>query len=829
MTKQVDVLRAIQDQGYAAQLTREQWSELIQDPLWHEISAEMPELTAPLYAQFGAQVGGNGHGAQSSPSAAAADFAVIGKRIPRMHGMGIVTGVGKYSQHIIGKNMVFMKTLRSTHPHARIKSIDTSKAEKLPGVVKILHRFNLPKEYQDSAVEAGPPKRFLFGEEVYQVGAPVATVAAESEHIADEALRLIEVEYEVLPAALDFLEAMKPNTPKQWDNKLDGTILAVAQPLVRGDPDKGMNSGDVVVESTTSRSFEQHMALELSNSVSWWDNERLIQIGTTRHAHGTRALLAQILKVPQSQVRSISPGYVGASYGNLRTPDWNEAIAAVMAKLVGRPVKYIDTRSEDFVTRTHRAQERTEAKMAVKRDGTIVAATYKVIANAGAMRGSWATGAWIGLQLLYKIPNLKLEGIDVFTNMYRGGTLRCVSHPYATFAQEVLIDKAAAAIGMNPLEIRLKNINEAGNPETKTPYSNPGLRACIEEVAKTIQWSDKWHAPKSKEVRPGVFHGIGFAAHTCSHGAGGSPSTASVVVNADGTLTVVSGAAEVGPGERTVMAMIAAETLGIPLTLTSITPDVDSDYTSDTGVTAGSRQTLSGGWGVYEAAMDAKQQLLQWAAQKFVADAKRATPPQTITVKAEDLDIKDGGVFMKVDTSKKLAVRDVVAVANNPIIGRGAHIHEPTWERMAFAAHAAEVEVDTVTGTIQVLKYVAAHDIGRALNPFAVEQQIEGGVIMGLGAALHEELLVDQATGLPINDNILEYKALSIKDVPRKIDLILVEYNKQYGVYGAHGIGEPPIALPAPTVSNAVYNAVGVRMESLPMTRVKLLAALKAA
>jgi xanthine dehydrogenase molybdenum-binding subunit len=348
------------------------------------------------------------------------------------------------------------------------------------------------------------------------------------------------------------------------------------------------------------------------------------------------------------------------------------------------------------------------------------------------------------------------------------------------------------------------------------------MKATLEKAAEVIGWKTKWHAPKAKEVRPGVYHGIGIAAHTCSHGAGGAPSTATVVINADGTLTVVSAAAEVGAGERTVMAMIASEALGIPYELTSISPDVDTDFTADTGNTAGSRQTISGGWGAYEAAMDARQQVLDWAARKLTSDLKQ-------NVKPSDLDIQKGVVVLKSDTTKSLKMADVVAAATNPIIGRGAHIHEATWERMAFAAAAAEVEVDTVTGSIKLLKYVAVHDVGRAINPMGVEQQIEGGVIMGLGAALLEENLVDGATGLPINDNILDYKLLSIKDLPRTIDIVMLEYPKAFGTYGAMGIGEPPIAAPGPVISNAVYNAVGARVESLPITRIKVLNALKTA
>jgi len=813
MANTVDVLRALQDQSYAADLTQEQWSQLVQDPVFHEIAADVPELAAPLFARFGDKVAGSG----SNPSLAVASNGVVGTDAVRTHGIGVVTGVGRYTENITMPGMVYMRTLRSKYPHAKIKSIDTSKAEKLAGVVHILHRLNLPAAYKDVAMDAGPPRRMIFGEEVFQVGAPIAAVAAESPHVADEALRLIEVQYEVLPAVTDMLEGMRASTPKQWDNKLDGTTLAVSQPFRRGDPDAGMTQGDVVVESVATRGFENHMALELSGSLNWWDNDKFIHIGTARHAHGRRARIAQFLSIPQSSVRVISPGYLGASYGSHRDPDWEEAIAPILAKVVGRPVKAQNTRSEDFVVRTHRAEARMESKMAVKRDGTIVAATYKVIANSGAHRSGAASGAWIGYQRTYTIPNLKLDATDVFTNQYRYGSYRCVSHPFATWSQEILIDKAAYAINMNPLAIRLKNINEAGDVDGKVPYDNPGLRACIEQAAAAVNWSSNWHAPKAKEVRPGVFHGVGIAAHTCSHGAGGSPSTASVVINADGTLTVVSGAAEVGPGERTVMAMIAAEALGIPLARVGITPDVDTDYTADTGNTAGSRQTLSGGWGVYEAAIDARNQVLAIAARR-------------LNVKPEDLDIDikaNGTVFVKSDPTKKVTMTDIVGAAQNPILGRGAHIHESTWERIGMGAHAAEVEVDTLTGSVKILKYVAAHDVGRAINPFATEQQIEGGAIMGIGAALLEENLVDKSTGLPINDNILEYKALSIKDVPRKIDVILVEKTKKYGVYGAHGVGEPPTAIPAPTLSNAIYNAIGVRLESMPMTRNKILAALK--
>jgi xanthine dehydrogenase molybdenum-binding subunit len=296
-------------------------------------------------------------------------------------------------------------------------------------------------------------------------------------------------------------------------------------------------------------------------------------------------------------------------------------------------------------------------------------------------------------------------------------------------------------------------------------------------------------------------------------------------------MNVVSASNEVGGGERTLMAMIAAETLGVPFDQVNITPYVDTDLTSDTVGTFGSLQTNTGGSGVYEAAMDAKRQLLDLAAGLFVRNAAKEDPPREIEVSPEELDIADGLVFFKENPEVSLPVSQVVSSLGGlgaTIIGRGRHIMDLRFHRAAYATHAAEIEVDTLTGSIMVTKYVAAHDIGKALNPFALEQQIEGGVIMAMGAALTEEMLIDAATGLPLTDNILEYKALSIKDVPRKIDVILVEHARDYGIFGAHGIGEPPMGPPGPALSNALFNAIGVRVADMPFTRDKILAALRA-
>src|SRR5438552_18280323 len=815
---QIEAVRVVQDAAYAASLSDQDWYALAQDPTWQEMVSEQSEMVAGVIAQYGNKLPGGGQNSAPAELPVFRPFQVIGTDIARIQGYGIVTNTGTYTENLRMAGMLFMRTLRSRYPHAKITSIDTSEAEKIPGVRKILHRGNLPEEYKDVFLGSALPTRFLFNEEVFEVGAPIAVIAADSEHIGDVAIRAIKVQYEVLPAALDMLEAMKSSTPKQFTSNLDGTTIAVTAPLVRGDPTTA--KADVVVDNVARKSTEQHVALELTNSLSYWDGDKLNMTYTNQHGHGTRSGLSQALKIPQNKVRVLQTGYLGSGYGYRSGIDLSEVHAAILSKLTGRPIKNNYTRYEDFVTRTHRPEFRNEMKLRVNRDGTISFGIFKVIANVGAQRAGAANGAWVNMQNLYKIPNLRLEAVDVMTNSYKSGPYRCVSHPNGTFALETTMDKAAYAINMDPIEFRLKNINEVGNPDTKRPFSNIGIRDCITGVQTAINWKNVWHAPKAKQVRPGVYHGVGMAAHLCSHGAGSNPSTGQVIINSDGSVQAVSGTTDIGSGQRTNMLMIAAEALGVPLSTITITPYIDTDNTTDTGGTNGSRMTNTGGRGMYEAATDARNQVLTFGAQKFNADAK----PTNIT--AADLDLVDGVVFQKADVKKTLKLADVVTFKATAIVGVSNYLQPTTFEQVAVGAHAAEVEVDTVTGTVKITRYVAAHDVGKAINPFSVRQQIEGGVVMATGAVLTEELLIDKATGLPLNPNLLDYRPLSIKDAPLA-EVGIVEKPKAYGTFGAHGLGEPPMGPPAPTIVNAVYNAVGAGVLDMPVQRDQLLAGLK--
>jgi xanthine dehydrogenase YagR molybdenum-binding subunit len=827
----VDLLRVATDRTYALGLSAEQWAGVLQSREFLSLGVSSPEL-AQAVAGVVAAVHGDVYQVPvvQNPSAqvADADLKVIRQPQIRTQGFGVVTGLGNYVEHMNVTNQIFMKALRSPHPHARVKAVDSSEAEKMPGVVAVLHRFNTPREYLNIKLGAGPPDRFLFPEEVFMAGVTVAIVGAESDEVADAAIRAIKVDYEVLPSVLDFLEGMRPTTPKQFDSKLDGTVSSVATPLMRGQGDAAFASADVVVEEVAIKPIEAQTALELTNSVMWWDGNRLTAYNTNQGPFGYRSSLAAAFNIPLNQVRWLNTGYMGSGYGFRALAEIDDVHPAVLAKITGRPVKTTLTRQEDATTRGHRPRFRNEMKLGVKRDGSLVAGHFKVIADIGAAKFAAAASAWFTMYNTYKIPNLTLEGVDVLTNNYPAFAYRCVMHPNGTFALETTMEKAAYSIGMDPVEFRLMNLNEIGNPDTAKPFSNPGLRDCITLAADRIGWKQKFHAAKANEVRPGVYHGIGLAAHACSHGAGGQPATGTLLLNPDGSIEAVSGSTEIGGGERTQMRMIAAEALGVAYESVSISASVDTDTTTDTGVSGGSQQTNSGGWGMYDAAMDARRQLFEIGARMFTGQVRRANP-DAAAITADQLTITDGKwVTSKADATLKAKIGQVVTFGGGAVIGRGVHLQDPRWERTAWAAHAAEVEVDTVTGEVKVVSYVAAHDVGRIINRMGLEQQIEGGVVMSLGSTLYEELLTDKATGLPLNGNLLDYRIPSIKDVPEKVDVILVERPKEYGVYGAHGIGEPAMGPEGATIANAVYNAVGVWMTELPLTRERVLSGLKA-
>lgn len=762
--------------------------------------------------------------------------AVLGLAIPRLHGFGSVTGEGLYATLLTRPGMLFLRTLRSPYPRALVRRIDATAAERIPGVALVLHRFNLPERYRDLVVDPGPPARHALGEELIQAGMPVAVVVAESEHAADDAIARLEVEYEVLEPVLDFEAAARGTA--DWNSAWAGAVRATYGPVTVGEPESAFADCAVVVEQVTTTPHHQHVPIELRTAVYEWEGDTLVTYQTSREPFTVRKKLADWFGLPLEQVRVVQTGFMGGSFGNSDHIVEDLLLPAVAARLTGRPVRSMLSRDEYFSVSTHRGPSRTTVKLGAGADGRFRAVTVDALFDGGTNAGATdaggtpgVRGAWYAFQILYAYDHQSYRGTEVFTNNFRSGSMRGVGRNFGLFALETAVDKVAYALGLDPLEVRLRNLNARGAVFDETTGTFPGLpfgrlggqRASLLRAAELIDWGKRWHAPRAREVRPGVFHGMALVGSIDRGGGtlGGArsnppPSTGQLVLHPDGTLEVLSGSADQGAGQRTVLAMIAAHTTGIPFDRVTIAPGVDTSLNTDTGPTRSSLQMNLGGWGVYEAAAILRDRLLAAAAARLSAATGRPA-------RAEDLDIRDGVVSSR-DGRWQLPVRELTADLGAPHRVAGVHVGRYPTERVATGAHAVEVEVDTRTGTIAIVRYVAVHDVGRILNRQALEQQVEGGVVFGLGAAFWERLDYDAATGLAVNPSILDYMTPRVFDVPH-VEVDFVEYPQDYGPYGALPIGQAATPPVAPAIVNAVYNALGAWLHDLPLSRDRVLAA----
>ena len=460
------------------------------------------------------------------------------------------------------------------------------------------------------------------------------------------------------------------------------------------------------------------------------------------------------------------------------------------------------TREENYLAAHHRYPTTWYLKYGAKKDGTLTAIQVKLYADSGAYYSIDGAGASIEVaKWVYRCPNVKLEGFNVFTNKPEGGYMRCVGHPAGMFPQEVHMDRLAEKLGMDPVEFRLKNYarKEDGDQDRKVPFASIGLEDCARLGAEKIGWKANWRKPGTS---PGpVKKGLGVAFHACRHGGISSPMSAIIKLDPDGTVELLSGLNDTGGWQKTTMAMIAAEELGVPYEAVAVTTG-DTDATTDTGVPGGSRGTTSAGLAVIAAARDAKNQLLDVAAE-------------LLKKKKEDLEITDGQIIIKGE-NKSVPFKEILANAPSPIVGRGSGKPPQNVALLTFAAHFAEVAVNTLTGKVEIVRLIAAHDVGRVINLLGCENQIQGGAIMGMGFGLMERLYLDGQTGICVNPNMVDFKVPSILDVPI-VEPIIVEPEDPYGPFGAKGVGEPPYSLPAPAIANAIYNAVGVRFNEIPI------------
>lgn len=737
----------------------------------------------------------------------------VGKKLTRVDGPERTTGKALYTFDVQLPGMLYGKILRSPHPHARIKSINTQRAERLPGVRAVLSHKNIPKI-------SFRRQTFLFDEVVRYVGDEVACVIADDEEIAQDALELIEVEYEVLPFVLDPEEALQPCAPKLHP---DGNLLGGQPELYqRGDIEQGFAQADVIVERTFRTQCALHNCMEPHGSVALWEGDSLTVWDSTQHIFGVREGLARLLGLPLHKVRVIKK-YMGGGFGSKNNLGKYTVIAALGAKITGRPVKIVLDRHEENLATGNRPASVQHVKIGAKRDGALTALELKAIVAAGAYC-LWPPSLGGPARELYACPNVKTEQYTVFTNTGPLSAFRAPGYVEGTFALESLMDELARELKMDPIELRLKNYTEI-DQTTGRPYSTKGLREAYERGAKLFGWHERKaltspaasisHRSATGEgsgVRATKLRGVGMASQIWS-GNGKPPAYAIVKLNPDGTATIITGTQDIGTGTKTVLAQIAAEELGFPLEKISVELG-DTQLGLYAPLSAGSMTVASVGPAVRVAAHEARQQLLDVAAQ-------------VLEVPRDSLTIADG-LFRSPALQKPVAVHEVLKnLENFMIIGRGAR--EPNPEDVTvntFGAQFAEVTVDIETGEVKVERIVAVHDSGRVINPLTLSSQIEGGIIQGLGYALYEQRVVDRNTGIVLNDNLENYKLPTALDIPEIVFEMIDRPDLRANNLGAKGVGEPPIIPTAAAIANAVANALGVRIYELPITREKILKAL---
>ena len=729
----------------------------------------------------------------------AKEYRIIGKRVERVDAFERLTGEAKYAADIYLPGMLYVKMLRSPHPHAKVVRIDLSRAQALPGVKAIL----TPRDVPDFAVakRATPPfiPKPILATTARYAGDEILAVAAVDEETAENALDLIDVEYEILPFVLDAEEAVKPGAPKIYPE--GNAVQDPADTLNRGDVEEGFKQADVIVAEAYKTHLIQHTTMEPRVTVANWTGKRLTIWDSHKSPFRLRNDIAQALNLRVNQVRLLTY-YIGGDFGDKASLERQHLIAALLAKKTNRPVKIEFTREENYLSAHHRYPTTWFLKYGAKKDGTLTAIQVKLYADMGAYHSIDGAGASIEVaKWVYRCPNVKLEGFNVFTNKPEGGYMRCVGHPAGMFPQEVQMDRLAEKLGMDPVEFRLKNHarKEDGDQDRKVPFASIGLEECARLGAEKIGWKANWRKPGTS---PGpVKKGLGVAFHACRLGGISSPMSAIIKLDPDGTVELLCGLNDTGGWQKTTMAMIAAEAMGVPYDAVAVTTG-DTDVTTDTGVPGGSRGTTSAGLAVMAAAGDVKNQLLDLAVE-------------SLKKKKEDLDVVDGQIIVRGENIR-VSLREILAKSPNPIVGRGSGRPPQNVALLTFAAHFAEVAVDTLTGKVEVLRLIAAHDVGRAINLLGCENQIEGGAIMGMGFGLMERQYLDGQTGICLNPNMVDFKIPSILDVPI-IEPIIVEPEDPYGPFGAKGVGEPPYSLPAPAIANAIYNAVGIRCNEIPI------------
>ncbi|MEK6534738.1 MAG: xanthine dehydrogenase family protein molybdopterin-binding subunit [Thermodesulfobacteriota bacterium] len=752
------------------------------------------------------------------------DLTTVGKKITKRDAPLKVTGGATYIQDLKIPGMLYGGILYSKYAHAKILKLDTTRAERLPGVMAVITAADVPNNFRFGIMKDNPP---LKGGRVRSTRDEIAAVAAVSAEIAAAALELIEVEYEELPGIFDPLEAMKEGAPLVHE-EMKSNILKMPWKLICGDVEAAKKESAYVVSDTFRTQWVTHCclgtsgciaALDTSNNLTMYSNTQIPSLAQNDYIE---ALAAFGLKGRRVRIIQCT---IGGGFGSKLDTYAYEYIAILLAMKTRKPVKFIFSREEEFFATSPRQCSITKISQGCDKDGRLTFREMEMVLDNGAYTSWGATTPSVmmmPISSLYKVPNIKYVAQCVYTNNTYSQAMRGYGNPQATFAIESSLDQLAEKAGLDPYELRFRNANEPGELTPQNfQVTSCGMKECMAEVVKRLDWKGKKGNGNGRGVgMASLIHVGGGARVYKSDGCG-------TIIKMDdrGKVDVLTGATEIGQGSETVLAQIVAEVLGVPIDDINVINNDTDVCPWDVGAHA-SRSTFVAGNSALGAARKIREQMLAVAAQNMGEDPA-------------SLDIKNGVVFSRNDKEKSLPLSKVLRKVHYTSGGKmfmAEHFYDPPNENFdkefkgnlsvsyAYGVHGVEVEVDRETGQVKILNYIAAHDVGKAINPMLLEGQIYGGGLMGIGYALGETMIYEK--GRLKNGNFLDYKMPTAKDVP-PVQAVIVETDEQAGPFGAKGIGEPGLVPTAPAIANAIYDAVGVRIKDLPITPEKVLRALQ--
>ena len=738
------------------------------------------------------------------------EYNVVGSRPIRPDGTDKVTGRAKYGGDYQTAGMLYGKVLRSPHAHARIKSVDATKALAMTGVEAVITGKDMPganKADASRGTQMASDNVLARSKALYK-GHAIAAVAAVNQHVAETALDLIKVEYEVFPPVMDVRKAMADDSPllhedltttdlgERTDKKSN---VATHVQFTQGDIEKGFAKADVIVEQEFTNEMVHQGYIEPQTASAIWNENGEITIWTsTQGAFTARDAIAPILDVAVSKIKVV-PMEIGGGFGG-KIPVYLEPLAALLSKKSGRTVKMTMTRAETFESTGPTSGTYIKVKMGATQSGDIVAAQAYLAYEAGGFPGSLVGAGTQCIFAPYDIKNMTVDGYDVVVNKPKVAPYRAPAAPNAAFAGEQMVDALAQKLNLDPLEFRLMNASQEGTRRVDGPiYPVIGNVECLEAAKNSAQYKSKLDGPwRGRGVASGFWFNIGFQ------------SSCAISVNPDGSVSLVEGSTDIG-GTRASIAMQAAEVLGIPYE--DVHPSVaDTDSVGYTAMTGGSRTTFATGWAAYETAGDIVKQMIERAASIW-----EQSP--------DDVEYVDGPFQHKSDPDLKFTFKELAG----QLAGSGGGISsqttvDPKGAGGAFSTHVCDVEVDPETGKVTILDYTVIQDAGKAVHPSYVEGQMQGAVVQGIGWALNEEYFYN-TDGLMENSSFLDYRMPTSLDLPM-INTIIVEVANPGHPYGVRGVGEVPIVPPMAAIANAISRATGVRMDHLPMSPGSVLEAL---